>query len=250
MRYVETEEGSWIGHQDDLESTLGDLKQTDHIIADLDFTLARCLATRLPFYDLKFWEADSKTFNPLFIRWSAKSAFRIAKSLDGYDRQLAVEESWLDYFDTFLAGNPKNLAALEKLAEKKLDTVLYPGVKEFSDKFPDTKKIILTRNIDELTRPFAKYLNYEMHTNAIQKGQKADFLRGYLSKISGHVTLIGDQEALDEPLTVAKEYVPEHNLISIYVSKNKSLPSNLKPDLHIPRDYRGLSKNLETILLS
>ena len=158
-----------------------------------------------------------------------------------------MEESWLDYNAEFIEDNPEELDRIEQLVGGQLEKAMYKGVKDFYGYLLNAHTSILTRNIKEFTCAFASELGSDMHTGYIHNRMKVKFLEDYLRDIEGGVVLIGDEEALTDPIKTARELVPDDELVGIYVSKKQMIPEGLEPDIHIPRDYRGLSACLETM---
>lgn len=195
------------------------------VISDLDDTL-----TDSPTLELvikKFLKEDFLDFRQDI--WAAKAFFKYM-----FEREKAVSDVWFEYHDKFGQEFKRYLESQNPNLQ------FYPGVIDFFNSLPKTtEKIMVTRTMDEIARPFADYLGFDK-CRALKRN-KLTILKEI--KCENSDILIGDSIE-DEAVVIALKNNEVHPLTIYVTSSPKKINENFA--VIIGRDYRGLNKILNS----
>ncbi|MBI2128908.1 haloacid dehalogenase-like hydrolase [Candidatus Woesearchaeota archaeon] len=197
------------------------IRNSRHLVSDLDDTLIHS-----PTFNLavsRFMEEGY--LEPEHYSWIAKAIFKCI-----FQPKKAVSEMWFEYHERF--GHKFR----HFVNSQKFDFLFYPGVQEFFNSLPETtEKIMVTRTIEEIARPFANHLGFGKYHHLEKK--ESPFLKTMLGKEQS--VFIDDSNEGEE--TVIALNGNENSPLTIYVA---SSPKKVNEHfaVSIGRDYSGLNK--------
>lgn len=231
-----------VDEPSNLDQHIHNIKASDILFADLDSCIADCLAEKLPIYDI----ASKRIFDKDYWGWGFRTVSRLTKIVKGAELEDIKEESWKDYHENVL-GKDGNLEKLEILATSKMPDLLYPGTEKFFEQIPDVYKQIVTRNIAELTRPFADYLGFDsFEIGAYDKDEGLSRIRNPYAHTLKYV-FVGDHITFQKAKDWLRKY--KHKSTKIYVFPDRTLPEDIAHDvnIHIARDFTPLAHIMQEI---
>ena len=210
------------------------LKNADLLISDIDDTDAPSPAKLMAYYSLlnpKFF------FNLKFQSWclfTVKNLLSKGKRAEG--------KVWRAFIDKFLNDSQRLNFYLKKFNISYIESLQYPGVKEFYEMIPRAKKVYITRNIKEIAVLFQKINKFD--DILCKQFNKIQAVTSVLKKAPDvqNIILKGDSEEDLELLEYLRDLVDKRkisNVLGIYV-----VPSirriNLNFDINISRNYLGI----------
>ncbi len=218
-----------------IDKVVTSILESDVVVTDLDFTLAKCYALRLPLKELRFWRKDAGIWKPGFWRWGIESAGRVFRTTgENYSIEDAVNESWKDYRTQL---DEDDIERARRDIAKNRDRLLYPGAEDYLQIAREHSNIVLvTRNENALVEPFGLEFD-ETHE---KKYNKVEFLEWLVENREWEdYVFLGDREAL-EP--VSQISLPRERIVKIYVGSRA--PESIDYDVFVPNDFRPLNRLL------
>lgn len=209
---------------------------SDCCISDLDDTDFKSPAKRIAFSYLFSLGA----FDPKFITWCLGTGYELLK------RGKDAESERFRLFTEFLKGKENKF--VDKFDIRKIESLIFDGVKEVYNAIPKAYKVYITRNIAEIAQVFADYLGFnEVLAKKFDKGKTVDeficshnFINYFLKGDSKE-----DEQALDV-LEFYKRKGKVNNIISCYLS-NSMNDFNSKFTINVIGGYSGLVSLLQSI---
>lgn len=235
---LEESKGMFLGVDDSskLDLYIERIYYSDMSFTDLDSCIADCLAQRLPIYDI----ISKRILDPDFWKWGVNTIINIAKIVNGADIEEIKEESWKDYYENIL-GKESNLRKLEEFTAGKVKDLIYPGTEEYFELMKEVYNSIVTRNIPELTNPFARHFGVDsVVTEAYNKDEGLSRIATPYAHFLTY-TFLGDHITFLNSLDWLGKY--KHKSINIYISEDKTLPEDIayNVNIHIGRNFTPLN---------
>jgi hypothetical protein len=242
VKIIDFPGGAWVAMSKRLDERVARelIVNNDVLLSDLDHTVGRSPAVLSAMIDLKEHITKPRMWtDKRFWSWCIGAGKNLVADLYESSEQGRVR-SWVDYYELYLKDEADRTKRGERLSEKCVKKLLYPGVEEFLGGYPDIYKCFLTRNIPEFARPFMDYLGFDyMITDVRDKGK--EIARFIEENRFEQYLVAGDFEVMPN-LRVLESYYENGTIIkpvSINVASSKRKIDE-RATINIGRDYRGL----------
>ncbi|MBI4141217.1 hypothetical protein HY485_05265 [Candidatus Woesearchaeota archaeon] len=144
---------SWIAIADDADESglVKRIKQADIILSDLDQTDAFPAKELV----LNFVMDGRNLFNRHLWHWFGTVGYLLY-----VEGKRAFNDATLSFTNSFIK-TPRELTRIKKKYQQSyVTTTFYPGVLDFYKALPQALKIYVTRNIEEIAKPYAEAANF------------------------------------------------------------------------------------------
>ena len=226
---------AWIKakHEEDLAGIAARLRDSNIIISDLDDTVAKSPTKKVAY---SFLRRADMLFNPEFIAWCSKAAYK--KAVHGKRAESGLGKELIEKFI-----KPMKTETIESiLTPEYAESTLFPYAKEFYSMFPKAAKVFVTRTTDKIAEPYTNALGFDMVLESqYAKRESVDFMMGVFPDLK-RFAVFGDSEEDLEMVDYLRFKLKKGSidtLVSIYVAKSER-KANLNFDASIGRDYSAL----------